>query len=46
MEYCRGLKAEKEKEEEYDPVLVEELIYHALGGGEEEIAAEEGRVSQ
>jgi len=42
MEYYSGLKAEMEKEEAYDPVLVEELIYHALGCGEEEIAADEG----
>jgi tetratricopeptide (TPR) repeat protein len=42
LEYYRWLKEEMEKEEAYDPVLVEELIYHALGCGEEEIAAEEG----
>jgi tetratricopeptide (TPR) repeat protein len=42
MEYFQWLKQEKEKMEDYDPVVVEELIYHALGSGEEEIAADEG----
>jgi len=42
MEYYSGLKAERKIEKVYDPVLVEELIYHALGCGEEEIAAGEG----
>jgi tetratricopeptide (TPR) repeat protein len=42
MEYFQWLKQEKEKKEDYDPVVVEELIYHALGSGEEEIAAAEG----
>jgi tetratricopeptide (TPR) repeat protein len=42
MEYFQWLKQEKEKNEDYDPMVVEELIYHALGSGEEEIAAAEG----
>jgi tetratricopeptide (TPR) repeat protein len=42
MEYFQWLKQERKKEKLYDPVVVEELIYHALGSGEEEIAADEG----
>jgi tetratricopeptide (TPR) repeat protein len=42
LEYFQWLKEEKKKEKLYDPVVVEELIYHALGSGEEEIAADEG----
>ncbi len=42
LEYYQWLKEEKKKEEEYDPGVVEELIFHALGCGEEEIAAGEG----